>query len=247
MELKNRALYYWVLFMAFNKGDFILVEYTVRVKETGALLDTTNAELAKQENIYDASKLYGPTLIVLGKNWINSVVEDWILNASENSEGEIEVPPDKAFGERDPNKVKVYSLRELQRRGYVPSIGDVIELNGVKGIVKQISGGRVTIDFNHPLAGKTLVYKVKIIKKLEDFEEKIKALTSRHLRIPQEDVTVIYDSNERKLTLSIPGRYISRENINYAKLTLAADLFAMFKNEVQVLVFSEVLKPVTNP
>ncbi|MCC6011143.1 MAG: peptidylprolyl isomerase [Desulfurococcaceae archaeon] len=233
--------------MAFNKGDFILVEYTVRVKETGALLDTTNAELAKQENIYDASKLYGPTLIVLGKNWINSVVEDWILNASENSEGEIEVPPDKAFGERDPNKVKVYSLRELQRRGYVPSIGDVIELNGVKGIVKQISGGRVTIDFNHPLAGKTLVYKVKIIKKLEDFEEKIKALTSRHLRIPQEDVTVIYDSNERKLTLSIPGRYISRENINYAKLTLAADLFAMFKNEVQVLVFSEVLKPVTNP
>jgi peptidylprolyl isomerase len=247
VELKNRALYYWVLFMAFNKGDFILVEYTVRVKETGALLDTTNAELAKQENIYDASKLYGPTLIVLGKNWINSVVEDWILNASENSEGEIEVPPDKAFGERDPNKVKVYSLRELQRRGYVPSIGDVIELNGVKGIVKQISGGRVTIDFNHPLAGKTLVYKVKIIKKLEDFEEKIKALTSRHLRIPQEDVTVIYDSNERKLTLSIPGRYISRENINYAKLTLAADLFAMFKNEVQVLVFSEVLKPVTNP
>ena len=247
MELKSRALYYWVLFMAFNKGDFILVEYTVRVKETGALLDTTNAELAKQENIYDASKLYGPTLIVLGKNWINSVVEDWILNASENSEGEIEVPPDKAFGERDPNKVKVYSLRELQRRGYVPSIGDVIELNGVKGIVKQISGGRVTIDFNHPLAGKTLVYKVKIIKKLEDFEEKIKALTSRHLRIPQEDVTVIYDSNERKLTLSIPGRYISRENINYAKLTLAADLFAMFKNEVQVLVFSEVLKPVTNP
>jgi peptidylprolyl isomerase len=247
VELKNRALYYWVLFMAFNKGDFILVEYTVRVKETGALLDTTNAELAKQENIYDASKLYGPTLIVLGKNWINSVVEDWILNASENSEGEIEVPPDKAFGERDPNKVKVYSLRELQRRGYVPSIGDVIELNGVKGIVKQISGGRVTIDFNHPLAGKTLVYKVKIIKKLEDFEEKIKALTSRHLRIPQEDVTVIYDSNERKLTLSIPGRYISRENINYAKLTLAADLFAMFKNEVQVLVFSEILKPVSNP
>jgi peptidylprolyl isomerase len=247
VELKNRALYYWVLFMAFNKGDFILVEYTVRVKETGALLDTTNAELAKQENIYDASKLYGPTLIVLGKNWINSIVEDWILNASENSEGEIEVPPDKAFGERDPNKVKVYSLRELQRRGYVPSIGDVIELNGVKGIVKQISGGRVTIDFNHPLAGKTLVYKVKIIKKLEDFEEKIKALTSRHLRIPQEDVTVIYDSNERKLTLSIPGRYISRENINYAKLTLAADLFAMFKNEVQVLVFSEILKPVTNP
>jgi peptidylprolyl isomerase len=232
--------------MAFSKGDFVLVEYTVRVKETGALIDTTNAELAKQENAYDASKLYGPTLIVLGKNWINSVVEEWILNASENSEGEIEVPPSKAFGERDPSKVKVYSLRELQRRGYTPSVGDVVELNGARGIVKQISGGRVTIDFNHPLAGKTLVYRVKVVRKLETLEEKIRALASRHLGIPQEDITLNYDSNEKKLILSIPGRYISRENINYAKLALAADLFTMLKNEVQVLVFSEVLKPTTS-
>jgi peptidylprolyl isomerase len=232
--------------MAFSKGDFVLVEYTVRVKETGALIDTTNAELAKQENAYDASKLYGPTLIVLGKNWINSVVEEWILNASENSEGEIEVPPSKAFGERDPSKVKVYSLRELQRRGYIPSVGDVVELNGARGIVKQISGGRVTIDFNHPLAGKTLVYRVKVVRKLETLEEKIRALASRHLGIPQEDITLNYDSNEKRLVLSIPGRYISRENINYAKLALAADLFTMLKNEVQVLVFSEVLKPTTS-
>ena len=226
----------------FNKGDFVLIEYTVRIKETGALLDTTNAELAKQENIYDSNKLYGPTLVVLGKNWINSVVEEWILNASENSEGEVEVPPSKAFGERDPNKVKVYSLRELQRRGYTPSMGDVVEIDGAQGVIKQISGGRVIIDFNHPLAGKTLVYKVKVVKKLEDFEEKIKALSSRHLGIPQEDITVNYDPAEKKLVVGIPGKYVSRENINYAKITLAADIFELFKDEVQVLVFSEVFK-----
>ncbi len=228
--------------MPFNKGDFVLVEYTVRIKETGALLDTTNADLAKQENVYDASKLYGPTLVVLGKNWINSVVEEWILNSSENAEGEVEVPPSKAFGERDPGKVRVYSLRELQRRGYTPRIGDIVEIDGSQGIVKQIGGGRVIIDFNHPLAGKTLIYKVKVIKKLENFEDKVKALISRHLKIPQEDISVDYNSSEKKLSINIPGKYISRENLNYAKLALVADLFELFKDEIQGLVFSEVFK-----
>jgi len=125
----------------------------------------------------------------------------------------------------------------------MPSIGDVVEVNGARGIVKQISGGRVIIDFNHPLAGKTLVYKVRVVKKLESFEDKVRALSSRHLGIPQEDITVNYDSTERKLTLSIPGKYTSRENINYAKLALAADIFGFFKDNVQVLVFSEIFKP----
>lgn len=241
-EEKRRLNTTGVRDMPFNKGDFVLIEYTVRVKETGALLDTTSAELAKQENIYDANKLYGPTLIVLGKNWINSIVEEWILNANENSEGEIEVPPSKAFGERDPSKVKVFSLRELVRRGYTPSVGDVVEINGAQGIVKQISGGRVIVDFNHPLAGKTLVYKVKVVKKLEGFEEKVKALSSRHLRIPQEEITVNYDESEKKLVITVPGKYVSRGDINFAKITLTRDVFELFKDHVSVLVFNEVFK-----
>ncbi|MEM1761970.1 MAG: FKBP-type peptidyl-prolyl cis-trans isomerase, partial [Desulfurococcaceae archaeon] len=100
--------------MPFNKGDFLLVEYTVRVKETSTVIDTTDAELAKRENVYESSRIYGPTLIVLGKNWLNAYVEEELSKMGENEEREIEVLPEKAFGERDPNKVKVFSLREFQ-------------------------------------------------------------------------------------------------------------------------------------
>lgn len=223
----------------FSKGDFLLIEYTIRVKETGTIIDTTDIELAKKENIYDSNKLYGPLLLVLGKNWINPFVEEEIAKMSENEEKEIEVSPNKAFGERDPNKVKVFSLRDLQRRGYELNVGDTIDVGGIRGIVKQISGGRVVIDFNHPLAGKTLVYKVKVIRKIEDFEERIKTLSSRHLRIPVNEIVTIYNSQEKNLIITIPGKYITKEQLGYAKLTLAADIFEHFKDFVNKLVFQE--------
>lgn len=228
-----------VISMPFNKGDFLLIEFTVRVKETGVVIDTTDAELAKKENVYDPNKLYGPVLLILGKNWINPFVEEEIAKMSENEEKEIEVPPEKAFGERDPSKIKVFSLRDFQRRGYEVNVGDTVEIGGLRGIVKQISGGRVVIDFNHPLAGKTLVYRVKVVKKIEDTEEKIKTLSSRHLKIPANEITTIYQEQEKKLTIVLPGKYITREHLGYAKLTLAADIFEHFKDLVNKLVFQE--------
>ncbi|MEM4818767.1 MAG: FKBP-type peptidyl-prolyl cis-trans isomerase [Nanopusillaceae archaeon] len=228
-----------VISMPFNKGDFLLVEFTVRVKETGIVIDTTDAELAKKENVYDPNRLYGPLLLVLGKNWMNPFVEEEITKMSENEEKEIEVPPEKAFGERDPSKIKVFSLRDFQRRGYEVNVGDTVEIGGLRGIIKQISGGRVVVDFNHPLAGKTLVYRVKVVKKVEDAEEKIKALSSRHLRIPANEITTIYQEQEKKLTIVLPGKYVAKEHLGYAKLTLAADIFEHFKDMVNKLVFQE--------
>ncbi|MEM2078952.1 MAG: peptidylprolyl isomerase [Thermosphaera sp.] len=227
--------------MPFNPGDFILVEYVVRIKETGTLLDTTDQELAKKENIYEADKLYGPSLVVLGRGWMNELVEQELMKMDVNEEKEIEVPPERGFGERDSSKVKTFSLKEFQRRGYSLNVGDVVEVGGVKGVVKSISGGRVVIDFNHPLAGKTLVYKVKVVGKIEDFKDKVKALASRHLSIVSNDIDVSYDEGEKKLLVGIPGKYLSRRELNYSKISLATDLFDLFKDAVEKLVFQETL------
>lgn len=225
--------------MPFNQGDFLLVEYTVKVKETNTVVDTTDAELAKRENIYESSRIYGPTPIVLGKNWLNAYVEEEISKMNEGEEREVEVPPEKAFGERDPSRVKIYGLREFQRKGYSVKVGDVVEVSGMRGIVKQVSGGRVVVDFNHPLAGKTLVYKIKVVKKLSDFNEKIRALATRHLRIPSNDIEVIYDANEKRLLIKLPAKYITHENINYAKLSLASAIFELLKEDIITLVYQE--------
>ncbi|WP_440059980.1 FKBP-type peptidyl-prolyl cis-trans isomerase [Thermogladius sp. 4427co] len=225
--------------MAFEKGDFLLVEYTVRVKETGNVVDTTDPNLAKQENIYDELRVYGPTLIVLGKGWLNPFVEEELLKFSEGEEKTIEVTPDKAFGERDPGKVKIYSLREFAKRGYEVKVGDVVETESGRGIVKSISGGRVVVDFNHPLAGKILLYKVKVVKKLTDIREKLLYLAVRHLNIPSEELKVELDEASKRILVSIPGKYITRRELPYAKISLATDILDMFKDVVNEVVFQE--------
>jgi peptidylprolyl isomerase len=215
--------------MPFNDGDFLLVEYTVRVKETGNIVDTTSEEIAKSENIYESGRLYGPVLVVLGKKWLNEMVEEELKKTDVGVEKEIIVPPEKAFGPRDPGKVKVYSLREFRRRNINVRLGDIVEIGGNRGIVKSISGGRVTVDFNHPLAGKTLIFKVKVVAKLEDFKDKIKALATRHLQIPMSEVGVDYDEEKKELTITIPSKYIAKKNLQYGKISLAADIHSFFK------------------
>ncbi|ADI32613.1 peptidylprolyl isomerase [Staphylothermus hellenicus] len=228
--------------MGFNEGDFVLVEYTVRVKETGNIVDTTDEALAKKENIYESGRIYGPALIVIGKGWINKVVEDTIKEMNIGEEKTVEVPPEKAFGQRDPSKVRIFSMREFRRRNIKVRVGDVIDFGGVKGIVKSISGGRVVVDFNHPLAGKTLIYKVKVVGELEDLVEKIRALAVRYLQIPGEELDVKYVSEEKKVIISIPTKYITRKDLQYAKVSLATSIYEFFKEDVDEVVFQEEFK-----
>ncbi|MCD6487691.1 MAG: FKBP-type peptidyl-prolyl cis-trans isomerase [Desulfurococcales archaeon] len=232
--------------MALEKGDFVLIEYTVRVKETGNIIDTTIGELAKREGIYESSRLYGPMLVVINRGWILKSLEEALKEMDVGEEKEIELPPEKAYGPRDPYKVKVFSIREFRRRGINVRVGDVIDFGGATGIVKSITGGRVTVDFNHPLAGKTLVYKVRIVKKLENILEKTKALVSRHLEIPMDEASIEYDGDSKVLIINIPTRIMTKKNIQYAKIALVSDIFELLKDYVRKVLFQEVFERKTS-
>ena len=52
--------------MAFKEGDFIEIEYTGSIKESGIVFDTTSMDLAKKSNLYEINKTYGPIIVCLG-------------------------------------------------------------------------------------------------------------------------------------------------------------------------------------
>ncbi len=228
--------------MGLKDGDFVLIEYTARVKETGNVFDTTNEEIAKKEGVYDSNKVYGPILVVIGRGWVIKGLEEALKEMNVGEEKEVEIPPEKAFGQRDPSKVKVFSMREFKRRGINVKVGDVLDFGGATGIVKSITGGRVVVDFNHPLAGKTLVYKIKILKKLEDITEKAKALVARHLSIKIDEAQVEYKPEEKTLVINIPTRIMTRKNIQYAKIALVGDIYDLLKDHVRKVVIQEVFE-----
>ncbi|MCS7128794.1 MAG: peptidylprolyl isomerase [Sulfolobales archaeon] len=228
--------------MPIQDGDFILLDYVAKVKETGNVVDTTIEDVAKREGIYDSSKFYGPMLIVVGRGWIVKGVEEALKQLEPNVEVEVEVPPEKAYGERDPGKVKILSLREFRKRGYEISVGDVVEYGGLTGVVKSISGGRVVVDFNNPLAGKTLVYKLRVVKKIEDLNEKVAALASRNLGVGLGEVGVSYNSDEKSVTIKLSPSIVTKKDIQYSKVALVSNIFELFKDSVAKVVFQEVFE-----
>lgn len=226
--------------MPFEKGDFLLIDYTAKVSETGEAFDTTIEEVARREGIFREGAVYEPRLIVLGEGWILKTLEEAIQNLDVNKTATIEIPPEKGFGNRDPEKIKMYALRRFLAQGITPKAGMRVEVDGKVATIRAISGGRVQLDFNPPLAGKTLIYEVTVRKKIETVEEKIKALI--HRRIPQVDINKFaLEIGEENVTITIPEEAFYIEGIQAIKRGIFSDIQRFFP-EKKVVRFIEVFR-----
>ena len=226
--------------MPLQNGDFILIDYVGKVKETGEVFDTTIEEIAKKERLYKEGEIYEPKLVVLGEGWILKALEEEILKLDVGKKSTIEIPPEKAFGPRDPNKVKLVPLRRLVAKGITPQVGMRIEYEGKMATVRTVGAGRVQLDFNPPLAGKTLLYEVTIQKKLETKTEKINALI--HRRIPVVEIEKFkLKITKTNVTIEMPEDAFYIEGIQLAKRGIAMDIQKFFP-EVTAVKFIETFK-----
>ncbi len=215
-----------------QKGDYILLEYTVTSKDDGKVVETTVEDTAKQANIYNPDEVYGPRLIIVGETKLFEPLEQALLAADEGGEVNVEVPPDKAFGERDQGKVKTLSIREFYKYGKIPKPGDVVEMDGQQARVISISSGRAILDFNHPLAGKALIIKGRIVRKLVTDEEKAKQIVKIYLpRVEGGDVEVSVDRTAKSVTVKLPPSTLFIDKIGNVKLRIAEDLAEKFGAE----------------
>jgi len=222
--------------MPFNRNDMILVDYVLKVKETNEVIETTIADKAKEYKIYNPSNTYEPLLVILGEGRVIKGFEEALEKAEVGVEAEVEVPPEKAYGVRDPSKVRTIPLRDFVRAGVRAEVGKVVEVGGQLGTIRSVSGGRVVVDFNHPLAGKTLVYQFKVIKKLEDDVEKVRYLVKRHVRgVNINDIKVNLEVDSGKLTIELPQSTYLSDNIQVAKKLVADDIFRYLSNISEVI------------
>ena len=226
--------------MPLQKGDFILIDYVGKVKETGEVFDTTIEEIARKERLYKEGEIYEPKLVVLGEGWILKALEEEILKLDVGTKSTIEIPPEKAFGPRDPEKVKLVPLKRLVAKGITPQIGMRVEYEGKMATVRTVGAGRVQLDFNPPLAGKTLVYEVTVQKKLETKTEKINALI--HRRIPIVEIEKFkLKTTKTSVTIEMPEDAFYIEGIQLAKRGIAMDIQKFFP-EVTTVKFIETFK-----
>ena len=163
---------------AVKKGDVVVLEYTGRLASSGAVFDTTDEGAARLAGIYDQNAQYGPKVAVFGVRAMIPGIEGAVAAGEVGRQSTITLPPEKAFGSRENALVRMLPEKEFARQGIRPETGMVVKLDGVLARVKSITSGRVVVDFNHPLAGETVVYDVKVNEVISDGQKKVEAILS---------------------------------------------------------------------
>ena len=223
--------------MPFDKGSLILLDYTARIKDNGEIFETTIEEDAKKSNLYDPTRKYEPRLISIGEGWVLKGLDEALANTNVGEKHSIEIPPDKGFGERDTNKIRMIPQRKLGEKAHEVKVGDVVELDDRTGIIRYIGSGRVQIDDNHRFASRVLVYDVNVIKKLESNEDKIKYLIKRRLPIDDDKFKFEYKSDEAVIELSEDVSLL--DGLQIIKKAITSDIFK-FVNDLKKITFQEV-------
>ncbi|PUA31582.1 MAG: hypothetical protein B9J98_05795 [Candidatus Terraquivivens tikiterensis] len=204
-------------------GSFLLVDYTISVKETGEVVDTTSEEKAKEAGIYDASRLYEPRLAIIGKGMLLRAIEEELLTMSVGETKQFEISPEKAFGQRDPGKVKVYPIRKFRDVEGPLTVGARVTVDGKEGIIRSIGSGRVQVDFNPYLAGKTLVCNVTLRKIITDDLEKVQHII--HNRLPDVDIQKFnIEFAPPEVTITVPEEAYLLPNLQVAKRLIAKEI-----------------------
>ena len=209
--------------MTFTKGSLILIDYTAKVKDSNEIVETTTAEDAKKHNIFQENVKYQPKLVSVGESWVLKGLDDALAGAKAGDKLTVDVTPDKGFGERDSGKVRMIPLRKLGEDADKVTVGDTIEVDQKTGVVRFVGSGRVQVDFNHRLAGKTIVYDVNVIKALESAEDKISAILKRHM--PVEDSKIVSKLNGNTLDVTIPEEIYGAEGLRVIKHFIQMDSF----------------------
>ncbi len=215
-------------------GDFVNLEFTGRVKDTKEIFDTTNEEVAKTAGVHDAKAVYGPVPIIVGANQTLPGLEEAVKEMNVGEKKTIDIPPEKAFGQKNSDLVKLVPMSYFKESDLDPQPGRVVNLNGVRGRILSVDGGRVKLDFNHPLAGKTLEYDLEIKDEIKEVDQKIKATVRYFTGSKIEDSSVVISGKEASIQTKLDLPKQAKQSI--------ADTIMKWVDGISKVIFSEVFE-----
>ncbi len=167
--------------MKTKQHDFIQLEYIGRITSTNKIFDTTNEEIAKENNIYNKNISYKPAIICIGEKQVVPGLDEFLEDKELNKEYTVTLPAEKAFGKKNPKLLQLIPTSKFRQNNINPILGLQINIDGMLGIIKSSGGGRSIVDFNHPLSGKEIIYTMNINKIITDTKQQLDSLIELYL------------------------------------------------------------------
>lgn len=186
-----------------QRGDFIRIDYVGRVKDTGEIFDLTIEEVAKKEKVFDPRLKYKDVPVIIGEGFVLKGMDEELLRMNVGEKKTFSINPKDAFGDRDPKMIKVIPKSAFRQQKVDPVPGLIINMSGFRGKIQSCDSGRVRVDFNNPLAGKSLEYDVEVKQKIIDPESQIKAIFE-FLGLEEASIKLNGDIVEIEVSRSLP-------------------------------------------
>lgn len=135
-----------------ENGVFVSIDYT-------GTLD--NGE------VFDSSEGRQPLEVQMGNGNVIPGFESALMGMSLNETKTFTLTPQDAYGERDPERVYNFPIADVPE-GMTPEVGQTLMLSSPQGQqiparVESIDDDKVVFDLNHPLAGKSLTFDIKVV------------------------------------------------------------------------------------
>lgn len=185
-----------------KKGDFIELDFTGKITSTGQVFDTTMESVAKEAGIQNHEIKYKPIILSVGEGHILKAIDDFV-EGKELGKYTLELDAEKAFGKKNAKLLRLIALKEFHKHQIQPVPGLEVDLDGRRGIVRTVNGGRVIVDFNHPLASQDITYDLILNKIIEDNKDKVEGIL-KILQIPYEKVSFVEGVATVKMTQKFP-------------------------------------------
>ena len=131
-----------------KKGDTIQIHYR------GRLLDGSEFESTYEKE---------PMKITVGESKIIKGLEETLIGMKVNESVRTLYPPEKAYGHYNPALIAVLKKSEFPKNS-IPTVGWMMKIGHISATVKSIDDTTVTLDGNHPLAGKNVYFEITVLK-----------------------------------------------------------------------------------
>ncbi|WP_166266449.1 FKBP-type peptidyl-prolyl cis-trans isomerase [Marinobacter caseinilyticus] len=135
-----------------DKGTRVTLNFALKFTD-GQIIDST----------FDKT----PATLEIGDDNLPENFEAYLLGMKAGDRATYDVPPENAFGQHNPSNVQMFKRSDFNadmvlEPGVMISFADARQ-SELPGVVQHVEGDQVTVDFNHPLAGRTLIFDVEII------------------------------------------------------------------------------------
>jgi len=148
-----------------KETSVVHVHYIGSFPNSDEVFDTSREEIAKEQGVFNEERDYEPLEVEMGQKKVIPGFENALLGMEEGGRKTVEIPPEEAYGQPSDERVVDVPSDQFSQAQIEPQVGMMIQTsNGLATIVEVGDDKSVKLDFNHPLAGKTLQFDLEVVK-----------------------------------------------------------------------------------